>query len=422
MRPHKYLKLAFNILRHSKLRSWLTIIGIVIGVASIVAIVSIGEGAQASVNSRLSGLGADIITISPGAERAIGGFRLSAGGGGGGFGGEASVTQKNLTNHDVQTIKSVQDISFINPIVSGRASITYLAQSATVSVQGVDPLAWSNIITTGLASGRYLTTSDTNSIVIGNRLATSEFKQQLLVNTNVLIQGRMFKIVGILQSTGGGGGGGDNTVYMPLSEAVTTIPSASQNNFNSITVKAASVDAVGSVVSNIDTAFMNARHVTNSTKDYSVTSAQQIQASIQSVTQTFTLFLGAIAAVSLLVGAVGIANTMFTSVLEKTKEIGVMKAIGARNFDIMTIFLLNSGLVGLVGGGIGVALGITISTLLPRTLTRLIPGTSGSVQTALPTSFIIVALIVSVGIGMIAGAIPAWRASKLKPVDALRYE
>ena len=130
--------------------------------------------------------------------------------------------------------------------------------------------------------------------------------------------------------------------------------------------------------------------------------------------------MGAIAAVSLLVGAVGIANTMFTSVLEKTKEIGVMKAIGARNFDIMTIFLLNSALVGFVGGILGIALGSAISSFLPKLITSLGPG--GPVKTVIPTSLLIEALLISISIGMIAGAIPAYRASKLKPVDALRYE
>ncbi len=133
---------------------------------------------------------------------------------------------------------------------------------------------------------------------------------------------------------------------------------------------------------------------------------------------------GAIAAVSLIVGAVGIANTMFTSVLEKTKEIGIMKAIGARNIDIMIIFLLNSALVGLAGGLFGIALGAGISSLLPNLISRLpgLGGGPGGLQTVIPTSLLIESIVISVLIGMIAGAIPAYRASKLKPVDALRYE
>jgi len=166
---------------------------------------------------------------------------------------------------------------------------------------------------------------------------------------------------------------------------------------------------------------MLSRHVTARTKDYSLTSAKATQENIQSITQTFTIFLAAIAAVSLLVGAVGIANTMFTAVLEKTKEIGIMKAIGARNFDIMMVFLLNSGLVGFVGGLLGIGLGSLISKLLPALLTLNL-GPGGSVKTVVPVNLLIEAMIISVLIGMIAGAIPAYRASKLRPVDALRYE
>ena len=155
MKFKKSFRLALNILLHSKLRSWLTIIGIVIGVAAIVAIVSIGEGAQASVQERLGGLGADIITVSPGFQRAAGGFRGGFGGGGGGGGNAATTTSaKNLTSRDVQVVKSVEGISFVNGMISGRADVSFLAESASVNVQGVDTLAWSNMLTIELESGR----------------------------------------------------------------------------------------------------------------------------------------------------------------------------------------------------------------------------------------------------------------------------
>jgi len=416
MKFQKSFKLAVNILLHSKLRSWLTIIGIVIGVAAIVAIVSIGEGAQASVQDRLSGLGADLITVSPGFERASGGFR----GFGGGRGSEGSTTNvKNLTNKDFQVIKSIEGISFVNGIVSGRADLSFLAESASVSVQGVDTFAWRNIITTEIDSGRYLDPGDANSIVIGSNVAKSTFKQPLVLNRDITIGGRLFKIVGILKSSGGFGGD-DNRIFMPIAQARDILENVGKEKFDSITIKVSNPDFVDDEVSEIDSKLMMSRHLTNKTKDFSVTSSKATLERIQGVTQTFTIFLGAIAAVSLLVGAVGIANTMFTSVLEKTKEIGIMKAIGARNSDIMTIFLLNSGLVGLVGGVLGISIGSAISSVLPKLLTGLGPG--GSVKTVVPISLLIEALFLSIMIGMVAGAIPAHRASKLKPVDALRYE
>ena len=420
MRFKKSFKLALNILLHSKLRSWLTIIGIVIGVAAIVAIVSIGEGAQVNVQERLSGLGADLITVSPGFERASGGFR-------GGFGGgihsmESSSTTskaKNLTNKDLQIIKSIEGVGFVNGVVSGRADVFYLAESASVSVQGVDPLAWRNIATTELDSGRYLNAGDTNVVVIGSRVAKSTFKQPLVLNRAVTIEGRLFKVVGILKEAGSGGGD-DNRIIMPIEQARSVLENVGNEKFDSIVIKASDINFVDQIVSDADSKLMLSRHVTAKTKDYSVTSSKATQERIQSVTETFTIFLGAIAAVSLLVGAVGIANTMFTSVLEKTKEIGIMKAIGARNFDIMAIFLLNSGLVGFVGGIIGIGLGSAISSILPNFLSGLGPG--GSVRTVIPLSLLLEALSVSIIIGMVAGAIPAYRASKLNPVDALRYE
>lgn len=431
MKLQKSIHLAVNILVHSKLRSWLTILGIVIGVAAIVAIVSIGEGAQASVQERLGGLGADLITVSPGAQRAFGGFATIGRGGGEGAQttttrtGSTTTTSKNITERDLQLIKSIEGVLFADGIVSGRADLTYLAESTTVSVQGVDPLAWKNTITTNLASGRLLNPGDTNAVVVGSRIASSStFKQPLAVNRMITVGGRAFKIVGILNATGGIGGN-DNAIFMPIT-AARGILSRNGDMFDSITVKASSPDVVNSVIAEMDARLMILRHVTDRTKDYSITSSQAIQQSIASITQTFTVFLAAIAAVSLIVGAVGITNTMFTSVLEKTREIGIMKAIGAKNSDIMTIFLLNSGLVGLTGGLLGVLLGAGISIILPDILSRgVIPGMGGGgggLKTVLPPALLITALVGSVLIGMVAGAVPAYGASKLKPVDALRYE
>ena len=239
------------------------------------------------------------------------------------------------------------------------------------------------------------------------------------MNRGITIEGRLFKVVGILKEAGSGGGD-DNRIIMPIEQARSVLENVGNEKFDSIVIKASDINFVDQIVSDADSKLMLSRHVTAKTKDYSVTSSKATQERIQSVTETFTIFLGAIAAVSLLVGAVGIANTMFTSVLEKTKEIGIMKAIGARNFDIMAIFLLNSGLVGFVGGIIGIGLGSAISSILPNFLSGLGPG--GSVRTVIPLSLLLEALSVSIIIGMVAGAIPAYRASKLNPVDALRYE
>jgi len=419
MKLQKSFNLALNILLHSKVRSWLTILGIVIGVAAIVAIVSIGEGAQVSVQERLSGLGADLITISPGFDRASGGFR-------GGFGhGRRSETttlssdSKNLTKKDIQAIKSIDGIKYIDGVISGSADIFYLAESSSGTINGVDPLAWKNIVTTELEAGRYLNPSDKNVIVVGNRIAKSTFKQPLTLNRAVTIEDRLFKVVGILKEAGGFGGD-DNRIFMPIDTARDILEDVGKEKFDSIVVKVDNPDLVDTTLEQIDAKLMISRHVTERNKDFSITSSKATQERIQDITQTFTIFLAAIAAVSLLVGAVGIANTMFTSVLEKTKEIGVMKAIGAKNSDIMIIFLINSGLVGLVGGILGIGLGSAISSVLPNLISGFGPG--GQLRTVIPISLLVFALLISIIIGMVAGVIPAYNASKLKPVDALRYE
>jgi len=419
MKLSKSLRLAVNILVHSKLRSWLTIIGIVIGIAAVVAIVSIGEGLQQDVESHLGGLGADLITISPGGGRASGGFRGPPGEGQGSA--ATSDDAKNLTKKDVQVLQSVDGVALIQGTVSGQGEVYYLGEKASVSIDGVDPLVWKEMTTSELESGRFLGPSDYNVVIVGNSIAENTFKQPLTVNRMVTIEGKAFKIVGILQESGGFGGD-DRSIIMPIDAARDTLEDVGEEEFDSITIKAANTDDVEQIMEEAEQKLLISRHLTESTKDFRISSSQSTLETMSDITQTISSFLTAIAAVSLLVGSVGIANTMFTSVLEKTKEIGIMKAIGARNGDIMMIFLLNSAIVGLVGGLLGIGLGTGISSLLPL-LGIGIMGMGGAGMTTVVTPLLLIgALLLSMGIGMAAGVIPAYRASKLKPVDALRYE
>jgi putative ABC transport system permease protein len=413
MKLQKSLRFALNMLLHSKLRSWLTIIGIVIGVGAIIAIVSLGEGLQASVSSQLGGLGADLITVSPGFSRAQG-----FGGGGGDNNQVSTLTDETyIGRKDLQMIKSVPGIAFVNPTISGSADITYLGEKTKVSIQGVDESVWKHFITTELESGRYLSAADSNVIVISYGLAHNIFENEIYVNKPVVINDNLFRVVGVLEE---GGFGGGNTVYMPIFSARSILNDKVADRYDSISVKVSNVDDLDLVSAAITEKLRIVRHVTDRTQDFTIISSRDTQRQVQDVLGTFTLFLSAIAAVSLIVGAVGVANTMFTSVLEKTKDIGILKAIGARNEDILTIFLLNSGLVGLVGGILGVMLGWLISFIFPL----LIPAGPGgqSIQPVVTPSIVIISLLGAIAVGMIAGAIPARRGSKLKPVDALRYE
>jgi putative ABC transport system permease protein len=425
MKKSKSLKLALNILMHSKLRSWLTIIGIVIGVAAVVAIMSMGEGMQQNLESNLGGLGADIITISPGFSRAMEGFMVRVGGGRaisaeGGF-TSISSNPKNLTAKDVQVIKTVDNVQYVTGTVSGRGEIYYLGEKATVSISGVDPLAWNEITTSEVEYGRFLTTSDYAMVVVGSRVANGMFKQPLALNRIITIEGTSFKIVGILKESGNGmgGSGEDSRIIMPIDAVIAILDDVYSNDFDSITVKVADDGLIDETIVSIDEKLMLTRHVTDRTKDYSVSSLVSMQETISSTMESVTIFLAAIAAISLLVGGIGIANTMFTTVLEKTKEIGIMKAIGAKNRDIMTIFMLNSALVGLVGGVIGIIIGSIASLVVVMPMAG---GRMGGGGNLITLELVLFALLIAVGIGIISGAIPARRASKLKPVDALRYE
>jgi putative ABC transport system permease protein len=426
MRLQKSFQLAWNILIHSKIRSWLTIIGIIIGIAAVVSIVSISIGAQQQLESRLGNLGADILTITPGFSRARGNFGFIGGGGGGEFqiqtgfreGGSSSDEEtKNLTSRDINVLKSISNVNYAMGTVSSEGDMTYSGKTSSVRVTGVDELVWKEITTETIQSGRFLTNGETYSIVIGSDLATSTF-DDIPINSKVTIEGESFKVVGILD--------GGNSVYMPIQTARDLFDDIGSQEFDSISVKIEDVSISNETVNTITSKLMMSRGILKETeRDFTVSNPSAMQETFKETMSTMSIFLGAIAAISLIVGGIGIANTMFTSVLEKTKEIGIMKAIGARNKDILVIFLLNAGMIGLVGGLGGIILGVIGSGIIGSMVSTSTSGGGISRMlgnTAVTPELLIGALLFSIIIGMIAGAIPAYRASRLKPVDALRYE
>ncbi|MFH1448711.1 MAG: ABC transporter permease [Candidatus Micrarchaeota archaeon] len=420
MRADKCLKMAINMVTHSKLRSWLTIIGIVIGVASVIAIVSLGEAMQNQVNSQLSSLNANLITINPGFSRARG---MDFGAMRGGLpGGGSSSSDSVLTKDDLRALEGIPGIDAINTQISGRANVSYGSENGMLQVSGVDPETWEQITSSEAGEGRLLHGSDKNVIVIGYSLADSFFKKEITIGRELRIEGQTFRVVGILEDTGRF----DRSIYMPIDNAYEVIDGKRENEYDNIQVLVKDGVDIDEMETEITNVLMLSRRADE--QDFSLSATKDMQESISSATSSITLFLTGIAAVSLMVGAVGIANTMFTSVLEKTKEIGIMKAIGARNSDIMAIFLLNAGIIGLIGGFLGVILGTIGSSFAASLLTGsglqmpFMRGMGGSVLDSINFSIIFAALLISTLVGMIAGAIPAYQASKLKPVDALRYE
>jgi putative ABC transport system permease protein len=413
MKLGKCFKHAFNMVLHSKLRSWLTITGIVIGVAAVIAIVSIEDGMQQSLNAQLNALGGDIVTISPGFERGGGFFQMRGGGGGGGSSGpQATAKEIVLGRSDVQALKGLPDIAIIDTNIRGSVDVSYLGKKGRISVTGVDQSVWSQITTSKIKTGRMLDSADQNVIIIGGRLASSYFDQPLGINKMTMINGSAFRVVGILDDQ-------SNSIYMPIQMAYQVIPEKTNGIYDTLVVKIKDENLLDKAITNIQDKLMIARHVTQKNMDFSVSSRKEMQQARADTMNSMNTFLLAIAAVSLIVGSIGIANTMFTSVLEKTKEIGIMKAVGARNQDILQIFLFNAAFIGLVGGIIGIVLGTILSGFMPALMGGL-PIARGT--TIVTLNSITMALSVSVTVGIIAGIIPAYQASKLKPVDALRYE
>ncbi|WP_319506538.1 ABC transporter permease [uncultured Methanolobus sp.] len=410
MRRSTYLKLAMNILIHSKIRSWLTIIGIVIGVGSVVTIMALSDSMAADMEDRFADMDLTSITVTPGYTKAHSGF-------GPGMGGDSSSSSDaELTDKDIMAIKLVENIDYIYGQISDSGmEVYFMGEAADLSVKGVDPQVWQYTVTYDLESGRLLDATDNNVVVIGYRIAHEMFDDEVGLNRVLTIEGKSFRVVGILED-----GESDSSIIMPIDAAVDIIDDAERDVFDSIVVKADDVDNVETVVDAVEEKLMISRHIVNDDdRDFTVSDSLSQAESASEMMDSMTLFLGAIAGVSLVVGSVGIANTMFTSVLEKTKEIGTMKAIGAKNRDILMIFLVNSALVGFVGGVLGILLSLVLTSLMPYLGISIMHSSMGS---TIAPDLMLMGISIAVVIGVLSGIIPAYNASKMRPVDALRYE
>jgi putative ABC transport system permease protein len=414
MKILKILVHALKMVIHSKLRSWLTIIGIVIGVASVVAIMSIGSGMKTQLESQMSNLGSDLLTITAGVARGSNFVMVGGGRNAGNIGGSVATDKEIiLSNKDLQVLKGIPNIIAIDTNIRGNVEVSYLGKKGSVSLTGVDQREWSKITTSKLAQGRFLDSADQNVIVIGGRLASGYFSETLGINKAITIEGSSYRIVGILDDS-------STNIYMPIQMSYQILNNKKNGVYDSIILKVRDESLLNETMEMINNRLMISRHVTDRNKDFTISSNQQMANTRNEMMSSMNIFLTALAAISLLVGAIGIANTMFTSVLERTKQIGIMKAIGAKNKDILLMFIFNAAFIGFVGGIIGVFFGIILSGMIPSLLSTGTMFLRGG--TIVTTESIVLALSVSVGIGIISGLIPAYQASRLKPVDALRYE
>lgn len=418
MKLSKCLKNAFEMVLNSKIRSWLTILGIVIGVGAVISIMSLGSSMQTTITRQLDDLGSDIITLTAGQQRATTFFSGRTMPGGGGGGGRNIITTSNavddaeLNLKDVQILRSIAGISLIDTNIRDNVKISYLDKSGTVSLTGVDQSIWSRITRLKVKEGRLLDPADSNVIVIGGRLAESYFDSPIRINQMLTIEDNSFRVVGIIDDS-------STNIFMPIQMAYQILDNKENNVYDTIIIKVNDVNKLNETLNIIEERLIISRMVNKDNKDFSLTTNVETQQTRNEMMEAMKTFLLAIAAVSLIVGAVGIANTMYTSVLEKTKEIGIMKAIGARNSDILTIFIFNSAIIGLIGGILGIFFGMILSNFLPL-LTGNIRFLSGEIN--ISSESIILALFVSIIIGTLSGLFPAYKASKLKPIDALRFE
>jgi putative ABC transport system permease protein len=423
MKLSDIFKLSLNSLTHRGMRSWLTILGIIIGVAAVIAMLSIGAGMSQSVEAQMSGLGADVLTISPGytqAEGSPGGFKGMRNGI-----SETTDNDDTLTDKDIFAISAVDGVLVVNGIISGQAEVEYLSESVSISIEGIDSAAWSEMTTSELESGRFLDQGDGNNVLIGSSIAHDIFDQTLTLNTQIKIGDKTFKIIGILEESGTGGFGGDDySIIMTHDSARNIVDDIDSEEYSSIEVQISDTDIVDEIIENIENTLYTSRRVNEDTQDFTVSTQTSMIETITSTMETLSFFFIGIAAISLLVGAIGIANTMFMSVMERTRLIGILKSLGSKNSEIMKLFLTESGIIGFMGGLMGIFLGlIFVGIISGAGLNLMGTRTAASTSVAVVTpELIIFALVFSTVIGIVSGLIPARKAARLQVVEAMRSE
>jgi len=398
---------ALESLNANKMRSGLTILGIVIGVAAVIAMLAVGSGAQNTITGSISGLGSNLLFV----------FR----------GGNENVRNpKPLTVGDADAIADpfqAPSVEAVAPYISSNLSVSFGGESMSSSINGVTP-EYLSVRNYSLLDGEFITEENIlgrgSVAVIGVEVADKLFgHRDGLIGETLRIEGQPFRVAGVLTPRGGGAfGSEDNVVIIPFSTAQSRLIRRSGDRVDFILVQAVSADLVNQASEEI-AEILRARHRTElGADDFQIFSQQDFVATAQSITSVLTIFLGGIAAISLLVGGIGIMNIMLVSVTERTREIGLRKAIGARKRDILIQFLTESSLLSMFGGIIGIGLGWTIAYIVgliaAANNTELIP--------VVGIDAILLATIFSTAVGLFFGIYPANRAANLQPVEALRHE
>jgi|BarGraIncu01122A_1022018.scaffolds.fasta_scaffold27756_1 putative ABC transport system permease protein len=404
------MRVALSALTVHKLRSFLTMLGVVIGVGAVISLVAVGQGAQAQVVNQFQSLGANLLTVSSAQNY--------------GFSRQGLQQQtRSLTNADVDAITALATtIKYIAPeYSSNNATVTYAGKTTNTSISGVTP-EYAPVRNWTLSGGRFISAEDNANlatvVVLGQQVVKDLFGSATAnpVGEVVRINRQNYEVIGVLNAKGQNGPSNQDAVaFMPLRTAQLKLGGAGTNTLRTISLQVRSADEMDLAQAQVR-GILRALHglQASAADDFQIQNQADILSSVSQATGTFTTLLGSIAAISLLVGGIGIMNIMLVSVTERTREVGLRKAVGAKRNDILLQFLAEAMVLSVIGGALGVACGVGGAQLITPLL-------GGSKALVTPQS-VGLALAVSLAIGIFFGLYPANRAARLNPIDALRYE